>query len=76
MTGIVSPWLHHYLCLSLDNNKTELMGVPAQAVSQRLFGLDIYKKAKRVGCYLSMSKGELQTNNIISDLLNRRGGFT
>jgi hypothetical protein len=45
--------------------------IVAQAVQSILFGEEYYRKVKRVGCYLSMSRGELQTDGIIADLLHR-----
>lgn len=43
----------------------------ADAVFSSLSQQEFYKSAKSVGCYLSMSKGELQTDRIIQDLLSR-----
>ncbi|KAK4686035.1 5-formyltetrahydrofolate cyclo-ligase, partial [Tremellales sp. Uapishka_1] len=40
-------------------------------VAQILFKEKFFREAKSIGCYLSMGKGELRTNHIVSDILQR-----
>ncbi|KAI9633331.1 uncharacterized protein MKK02DRAFT_39311 [Dioszegia hungarica] len=43
----------------------------SDAVFRSLLQQDWYTSARSVGCYLSMAKGELQTDQIVQDLLKR-----
>jgi 5-formyltetrahydrofolate cyclo-ligase len=44
---------------------------PAAAVARILAQQEWYTSARTVGCYLSMARGELRTNAIVADLLDK-----